>query len=155
MIRENSKKIQRSFNTLALIKTGDNPRNVRKILGNPLEKRGNGRIWIYGNRLQDGSYENLLEVFFDESEESVKGIISFDKNKVSEEFDINIGDSIDKLIDIYGEPVDEKDYIEDPDNKQYLGLYYLYPRSGIGFLIGQENKTNNLLVEGVFVFGKK
>ena len=82
------------------------------------------------------------------------GVISFNPKNVVENIGVNIGDPIDKMISAYGEPVDEKDFIEDPDNKDYLGLYYLYPRSGIGFLIGQDKATKNLLVHGVLVYGK-
>ena len=82
------------------------------------------------------------------------GIISFNPKNIVEKIDVNIGDSIDKMISVYGEPVDEKDFIEDRFNEDYLGLYYLYPRAGVGFLIGKDKATKNLLVHGVLVFGK-
>ena len=145
---------QKSFDTLAQVKIGSTQREVKEILKNPLEIKNNGKIWVYGTPKEDGTYQELLEVFFDEKLEHVAGVISFNQKNISESIGVNIGDQIDKMIAVYGEPVDEKDFIEDPDNKDYLGLYYLYPRSGIGFLIGQDKATKNLLVYGVLVFGK-
>ena len=153
-IRQSVQNLQKSFDSLAKVKIGSLPRDVRKILNPPLEVRNEGRIWIYGIKSEDGTYKDLLEVFFDEKTEHVVGVVSFSQKNIIEKIGVNIGDSIDKMITVYGEPVDEKDFIEDPDNKDYLGLYYLYPRSGIGFLLGQDKATKNLLVQGVLVFGK-
>lgn len=153
-IKENQEKLQKSFDSLAKVKIGSSSRDVRKTLKDPLEIRNNGQIWIYGTKKENGSYDNLTQVFFNENSQNVIGIITHDKNNIVENIGVNIGDSIEKLIDVYGEPVNEKDYIEDPANKHYLGLYYLYPSQGIGFLLGKDNETNELLVEGVLVFGK-
>lgn len=147
-----TKKLQKSFNSLANIKIGATQRDVRKILKNPQETRNSNKIWIYGTPNNNGSYNDLLEVFFDDKLEHVIGVISFDPKSIVEKTGVNIGDDIDKMISVYGEPVDEKDFIEDPDNKEYLGMYYLYPRSGIGFLIGKDTE-NNLSVQGILVFG--
>ena len=146
---------EKSFDSLSNIKIGSSSRDVKKLLNTPQEIRSNGKLWIYGIPGSDGTYKDLLEVFFDEKDEHVIGVISFNKKNIIEKIGLNIGDSIDKMITIYGEPIDEKDFIEDPDNKDYLGLYYLYPRSGIGFLLGQDKTTKNLLVQGVLVFGKQ
>ena len=146
-------KIQKSFFSLAKVKIGSTPREVKELLHNPQETKNNGKIWIYGTLQPDGTYQGLFEVFFDDKQEHVIGIISFNQKNIVEKININIGDPLDKMIAVYGEPVDEKDFIEDPDNKDYLGLYYLYPRSNIGFLIGQDKATKNLLVQGVLVFG--
>jgi hypothetical protein len=146
--------IQKSFDSLAKVKIGSSSRDVKKALNSPQEVKNEGRLWIYGIQSEDGTYKDLLEVFFDEKTEHVIGVISFNPKNIIEKFGVGIGDSIDKMITVYGEPVDEKDFIEDPDNKDYLGLYYLYPRSGIGFLLGQDKATKNLLVQGVLVFGK-
>ena len=154
-VEEKTKKIQKSLESLANVKIGESSRDVRKILNSPQETRLNGKIWIYGNKSEDGTYEDLLEVFFDDKLEHVIGIISFNPRNIVENTGVKIGDPIDKMFDVYGEPVDEKDFIEDPDNKNYLGLYYLYPRSGVGFLIGQNKSTKNLLIKGVLVFGKR
>ena len=151
---EKKENIQKSFDSLAKVKVGSSPRDVRKILNSPQEVKNEGRLWIYGTLSEDGTYKDLLEVFFDEKAEHVIGVISFNPKNIVEKFGVNIGDSIDKMITVYGEPVDEKDFIEDPDNKDYLGLYYLYPRSGVGFLLGQDKTKKNLLVQGVLVFGK-
>lgn len=148
-------KIQRSFNSLANIKIGSSQRDVKKSIDEPQETRNNGKIWIYGTKLSDGTYSGLLEVFFDDKLQHITGIISFNPKNIPQNVGVNIGDSIDKMISVYGEPVDEKDFIEDPDNKDYLGLYYLYPRSGIGFLIGQDKPSKDLLVHGIIVFGKQ
>ena len=154
-INENTQKLQKSFNSLANIKIGTSEREVRKIIGNPSEKRNDGKIWIYGNKKgEDGSYNRLIEVFFNSDLDQVAGIISFDKENIVENIGVNIGDPIEKVIDIYGEPINEEDFVEDPDNKHYLGMYYLYPRAGIGFLIGQNKEDNNLLVQSILVFGK-
>lgn len=154
-IKENTKKLQKPFDSLANIKIGSSNREVRKALGNPVEKRNNGEIWIYGNKNKEsGSYDSLIEVFFNSNLDQVIGVISFDKENLTENIAVNIGDPIEKVIDIYGEPVNEEDFIEDHDNKHYLGMYYLYPRTGIGFLIGQDKENNNLLIQGVLVFGK-
>ncbi len=159
-VEKNTKKMPRSFEVLAKVKIGSLSRDVKQILNEPTEIRNlgktgkNGKTWIYGALQEDGTYEGLLEVFFDDKEH-VTGIITFNPKSVVENIGVNIGDSIDKMITVYGEPINEKDFIEDPDNKDYLGLYYLYPRSGIGFLIGQDKATNNLLVQGVLVFGNK
>ncbi len=150
---ENIEKIQKSFDSLGKVKIGSRPREVRELLHNPQETKNNGKIWIYGTPQPDGTYQGLFEVFFDDKQEYVIGIISFNQKNIVEKINVNIGDPIDKMIAAYGEPVDEKDFIEDPDNKNYLGLYYLYPRSNIGFLIGQDKITKNLLVQGVLVFG--
>ena len=147
------KNIQKSFNSLGKVKIGSTPKQVRELLQNPQEIKNNGKIWIYGISQGDGTYQGLFEVFFDDKQEHVIGVLSFTQKNIAEKTDVNIGDPIDKMIAIYGEPVDEKDFIEDPDNKDYLGLYYLYPRSNIGFLIGQDKTTKNLLVQGVLVFG--
>ena len=146
--------MQKSFDSLANVKIGSSERDVRKILHSHQEARNEDRLWIYGIQSEEGTYKDLLEVFFDEKVEHVIGVISFNSKNVIEKIGVSIGDSIDKMITVYGEPVDEKDFIEDPDNKGYLGLYYLYPRSGIGFLLGQDKVTKNLLVQGVLVFGK-
>lgn len=146
---------EKSFDSLSNIKIGSSSRDVKKLLNTPQEIRNNGRLWIYGIPGNDGTYKDLLEVFFDEKAEHVVGVISFNQKNIVEKIGLNIGDSIDKMITIYGEPIDEKDFIEDPDNKDYLGLYYLYPKSGIGFLLGQDKTTKNLLVQGVLVFGKQ
>ena len=153
-VEEKTRKIQKSFDSLSKVKIGSTQRDVRKLLKNPADTRNNGKIWIYGIPHNDGTYEKLLEVFFDDKAEYVTAIISFDPQSIVENIGVDIGDPIDKMIALYGEPVDEKDFIEDPDNKDYLGLYYLYPRSGIGFLIGQNKATKNLSVQGVLVFGK-
>ncbi|OGI13385.1 MAG: hypothetical protein A3I68_01175 [Candidatus Melainabacteria bacterium RIFCSPLOWO2_02_FULL_35_15] len=153
-IEQSVQAMQKSFNSLAKVKIGSSQRDVRKILNSPQDVRNEGRLWIYGIQSEDGTYKDMLEVFFDEKAEHVIGIISFNSKNITEKIGVNIGDSIDKMIIVYGEPVDEKDFIEDPDNKDYLGLYYLYPRSGIGFLLGQDKTTKNLLVQGVLVFGK-
>ena len=153
-IEQTSQKIQKSFEGLGKIKIGNTPLEVRKLLSNPTETRNNGKIWVYGSPMGDGTYKDLFQVFFDDKLERVIGVISFNPKNTVEKIGVSIGDSIDKMITVYGEPVDEKDFIEDPDNKDYLGLYYLYPRSGIGFLLGQDKATNNLLVQGVLVFGK-
>ena len=150
---KSTQKIQKSFDSLANIKVGITARDVRKILKNPTEIRNSGKIWIYGIPRGGGTYDELTEVFFDDKEHVIS-VISFNSKNIVENTGVNIGDTIDKMIAVYGEPVDEKDFIEDPDNKEYLGLYYLYPRSGIGFLIGQDKASKNLLVQGVFVFGK-
>lgn len=151
---QTTQKIQKSFDSLAQVKIKSSPKQVKEILKNPTEIRNNGKIWVYGIPNDDGTYQELLEVFFDEKLEHVIGIISFNPKNIVENIGVNIGDQIDKMISAYGEPVNEKDFIEDPDNKNYLGLYYLYPRSGIGFLIGQDKATKNLLVHGVLVYGK-
>ena len=156
-VEKTTKKMQKSFETLAKVKIGSLSRDVKKSLNEPTEIRNTGKnskIWVYGNLQEGGTYEDLLEVFFDDKDH-VTGVIAFNPKSVVENIDVNIGDPIDKMIAVYGEPLDEKDFIEDPDNKDYLGLYYLYPRSGIGFLIGQDKTTNNLLVQGVLVFGNK
>ena len=153
-IEQLTQNMQKSFDSLAKVKIGSLSRDVRKILNSPQEIRNDGRLWIYGTQSEDGTYKDLLEVFFDEKREHVIGVISFNPKSIIEKIGVTIGDSIDKMITVYGEPVDEKDFIEDPDNKDYLGLYYLYPRSGIGFLLGQDKTTKNLLVQGVLVFGK-
>ncbi|MBI2996089.1 MAG: hypothetical protein HYY52_05220 [Candidatus Melainabacteria bacterium] len=147
-------KVQKPFESLAKIKIGNTPREVKQRLSNPTEIKNKGKIWVYGKKLEDGTYLEPLEVFFDDKVEHVIGITSFNPKSIVENIGVNIGDPIDKVLSLYGEPVDEKDFIEDPDNKQYLGLYYLYPRSGIGFLIGQDKTKKNLLVQGVLVFGK-
>jgi len=154
-VEKTSKKIQRSFNSLAQVKVGSTPREVKAALKTPLEVKNNGKTWIYGIPKEGGTYKELLEVFFDDKQEHVTGIISFNPKNITDDVGVTIGDSIDKMISVYGEPVDEKDFIEDPDNKDYLGLYYLYPRSGIGFLIGQDEATKNLLVYGVLVYGQQ
>ena len=153
-IEQSTQNMQKSFDSLAKVKIGSSPRDVRKTLNNPQEVKNDGKLWIYGIPVEDGTYKDLLEVFFDAKVEHVIGIISFNSKSIIETVGVSIGDSIDKMITVYGEPVDEKDFIEDPDNKDYLGLYYLYPRSGIGFLLGQDKETKNLLVQGVLVFGK-
>ena len=154
-IEEKTRKLQKSFESLANIKIGMTPQEVNKIFKDPLERRNNGRIWIYGKPSDNGTYTGLIEVFFDDKIKNVIAVISFDPKSIVENIDVNIGDQIDKMITVYGEPVDEKDFIEDPDNKEYLGLYYLYPRSGVGFLIGQDKASKNLLVRGVLVYGKQ
>lgn len=146
-------KPQKSFNTLAQIKIGSTPRDVNKALGAPQEVKNNGKIWIYGKPNEDGTYKSLTQVFFDEKQEHVTAITSFNPKNIVENIGVAIGDPIDKMITIYGEPVDEKDFIEDQDNKDYLGMYYLYPRSGIGFLIGQDKGAKSPIVQGVIVFG--
>ena len=152
---QQTKKIkQRAFNSLAKVKIGNTQRQVKEILKDPKETKNNGKIWIYGIPNEDGTYKALTEVFFDDKAEHVIGVISFDPKNIVENIGVSIGDPIDKMILVYGEPVDEKDFIEDPDNKGYLGLYYLYPRSGIGFLIGQEKTSKNPSIHGVLVFGK-
>ena len=153
-LEEKTRKLQKSFESLAQVKIGMSQKDVLKILKTPLERRNTGKVWVYGKLNDDGTYNGLTEVFFDGKGESVIAVISFDPNRIVENIGVNIGDQIDKMIAAYGEPVDEKDFIEDPDNKEYLGLYYLYPRSGIGFLIGQDKASKNLLVHGVLVYGK-
>lgn len=153
-IKETSKNLQRTFNSLANVKIASSQRDVKKILKLPQEKRNNGQIWVYGTKNEDGSYEDLTEVFFNETQEHVTGVITFNKSNILENIGVNIGDSIEKLIDTFGEPINEKDFIEDPNNNHYLGLYYLYPANGIGFLIGQDKKSDELLIKGVLVFGK-
>lgn len=153
-VKQTTQKIQKSFNSLGNIKIGSSSRQIRELLKNPVEIKNNGKIWVYGTPKGNGTYEDLFEVFFDEKQDKVTGIISFNPKNIVEDIGVSVGDSIDKMISVYGEPVDEKDFIEDPDNKEYLGLYYLYPRSGIGFLVGQDKKSNDLLVYGVIVFGK-
>ena len=153
-IEQTTQKIQKTFDSLVKVKIGSNKEDVRKALNTPQEIKNNGRIWIYGTSLQDGTYKDLTQVFFDDKGENVIAVTSFNSKSILENLGIGIGDSIEKLISVFGEPVDEKDFIEDPDNKNYMGLYYLYPRSGIGFLLGQDKVTNSLLVQGVLVFGK-
>lgn len=153
-VTQTTQKMQKSFDELAGIRIGSSQRDIKAALGDPFELRNNRKIWIYGKKQSDGSYKDLLEVFFDDKLQSVTGVIAFSKKDVVEKIGVNIGDPIDKMVAVYGEPVSEKDFIEDPDNKHYLGLYYLYPRSGIGFLIGQDDSSKNLLVQGVLVFGK-
>lgn len=153
-VEQTTKKIQKTFNSLAQVKMGNTQREVKEVLGRPIEVKNNGKIWVYGTLDKNGTYEELLEVFFDDNGEHVIGVITFDKEDIEKDIGVNIGDPIDKMIAIYGEPVDEKDFIEDPDNKDYLELYYLYPRSGLGFLIGQDKETKNLLVYGILVFGR-
>ena len=152
-VAENTKKAQRSFDVLGKIKIGYTQGQVREILGKPQETKNNKKIWIYGSPLQEGTYAELFEVFYDDKLKAT-GIISFNPKDIPDKVGVNIGTPIEKIISIYGEPIDEKDFIEDPDNKDCLGLYYLYPRSGIGFLVGQDKVTKNLSVEGVLVFGK-
>lgn len=152
-IKKNTKRIKKIFSGISKVKIGYAERDVKVVLGNPVEKRSKGRIWIYGKPLENGSYEDLIQIFFSEGGK-VLGIISHSPSTISEDIAVNIGDPIEKVINSYGEPEDEKDYFEDPDNKQYLGMYYLYPKSGIGFLIGQNDKNNNLSVQGVIIFGK-
>lgn len=152
-IEQTSLKMQKSFESLANIKIGSSPQIVKETLGNPQEIRNNNKIWIYGTKLENGTYKGLVEVFFDDKQ-AVIGIISFNPKDIVEKIGVNVGDPIDKIISVYGEPNNEKDFIEDPDNKDYLGLYYLYPRSGIGFLIGQDKASKNLLLQGVLVYGK-
>ena len=152
-IEKITQKMQKSFDSLAKVKIGSLPRQVRELLKDPIETRNNGKIWIYGLKNESGTYKELLEVFFDDKLQHVIGVISFNSKNIVENIGVNIGDPIDKMVSVYGEPVNEKDFIEDPDNKDYLGLYYLYPRSGIGFLIGQDKAAKNLLVQGVLVFG--
>ena len=154
MLKEASNKIRGPFVSLAKVKIGSNQTSVRNTLKSPQERRNNGKIWIYGTPSKDGSYQDLLEVFFDEKLEYVTGIISFDPKNIEENIGVTIGDPIDKVIDLYGEVENEKDFVEDLDNKQYLGLYYLYPKSGIGFLFGQEGKTDDPVVKGILVFAK-
>lgn len=151
---KSNEKLQKTFYSLAQVKIGSSPKEVKSLLKEPIETRNNGKIWIYGLKKEDGTYKELLQVFLDDKLEHVIGVISFNPKNIVENIGINIGDPIDKMIAVYGDPVDEKDFIEDPDNKDYLGLYYLYPRSGIGFLIGQDKATKNLLVHGVLVYGK-
>lgn len=146
-------KLQKMFNTLAQIKIGSTTRDVNKVLGSPQEVKFNGKLWIYGKPAEDGTYKSLTQVFFDEKQEHVTAITSFNPKNIVESIGVVIGDPIDKMITIYGEPVDEKDFIEDQDNKDYLGMYYLYPRSGIGFLIGQDKGAKSPIVQGVIVFG--
>ena len=154
-IEEKTKKLQKSFESLAQVKIGSSPQEVKKILNNPIETRNNGKIWIYGIQNNDGTYSGLMQVFFDDKIEHVTGVTSFNSKNIVEDIGVSIGDDIGQVISVYGEPVDEKDFIEDPDNKDYLGLYYLYPRSGLGFLIGQDQSIKkNLIVKGVIVFGK-
>ena len=149
------KTLHKPFESLAKVKVGASQLEVKEILGTPKEYKSNGKLWVYGNPLENGTYEDLLEVFFDDTRHVI-GIISFNPNDIDKKIGVTIGDPIDKMINIFNEPVDEKDFIEDPDNKDYLGLYYLYPRSGIGFLLGQDkSEENNLLVQGVLVFGKQ
>lgn len=154
MLKEASNKLRGPFTSLGKVKIGTSEANVRSILKTPQDKKNNGKIWIFGTSSKDGSYKDLFEVFFDDKLKYVTGIISFDPKNIEENIGVTIGDPIDKVIDLYGEPEDEKDFVEDTDNKQYLGLYYLYPKSGIGFLIGQEGKTNDPVVKGVLVFAK-
>jgi len=144
----------RTFDSLAKVKIGSTPKEVKLDLGSPNEVKNNGKIWVYGIKTTDGTYKGLLEVFFDDKLSSVIGIISFNPKNIVEKIGVNIGDTIDKIISAYGEPVSEKDFIEDQDNKEILGMYYLYPRSGIGFLIGQDKTSKNLLVHGILVYGK-
>lgn len=146
-------KLQKSFNTLSQVKIGSSAREVNKVLGAPQEVKYNGKIWVYGKPIEDGTYKSLTQVFFDEKQEHVIAVTSFNPKNVVENIGVVIGDPIDKMITIYGEPVDEKDFIEDQDNKDYLGMYYLYPRSGIGFLIGQDKGAKSPIVQGVIVFG--
>lgn len=153
-MKKDTKKMQKIISGLGSINIGDTPRDVRKMLSTPIVKKNKGKIWIYGEKNEDGSFEGLYQVFFDDNLQAVTGIISFNEEDVDEEIGISIGDPIESIIDQYGEPVDEKDYIEDPDNKHYLGMYYLYPRSGVGFLIGQNSGSEDLSVKGVIVFGK-
>ncbi|MBI3307931.1 MAG: hypothetical protein HYZ79_00985 [Candidatus Melainabacteria bacterium] len=152
-IEENSKILSKIFNSLGNVKIAGSQNDVRKVLNSPKETRNDGKIWIYGTPNPNGSYEDLIEVFFN-NEKSVTGIITFNSQVVVEDIGVSIGDRIEKIIDKYGEPVNEEDFVEDPDNKHYLGLYYLYPRSGIGFLVGQDSKSKDLLVQGVLVFGR-
>lgn len=149
----NNIKLQKSFNTLAQVKIGSTARDVNKVLGTPQEVKFSGKLWIYGKPAEDGTYKSLTQVFFDDKQEHVTAITSFNPKNIVENIGVAIGDPIDKMITIYGEPVDEKDFIEDQDNKDYLGMYYLYPRAGIGFLIGQDKGAKSPIVQGVIVFG--
>lgn len=153
-VQKTTQIIRKSFNSLNNIKVGASKREVKEILGNPVSEKINSKIWIYGKPKQDGTYIELLEVFFDDKDK-VTSIISFIPKSVVEDIGVNIGDKLDKIIAAYGEPASEKDFIEDPDNKEFMGLYYLYPRSGVGFLIGQEKETRELLVYGILVFGNQ
>jgi hypothetical protein len=146
-------KAQRVISSLSQVKIGKTLREVKKILGNPSEVKGNGRILLYGLRNEDGSYKDLTQIFLDEKLQRVIAVTSFNPKNIVENIGVSIGDPIDRIISVYGEPVDEKDFIEDQDNKDYLGMYYLYPRSGIGFLIGQNKGTKNPIVQGILVFG--
>jgi len=146
-------KLQRVISSLSQVKIGQTLREVKKILGNPIEVKGNGRILLYGLRNEDGSYKDLTQVFLNEKQERVIAVTSFNPKNIVESIGVSIGDPIDRMISVYGEPVDEKDFIEDHDNKEYLGMYYLYPRSGIGFLIGQNKGTKNPIVQGILIFG--
>ena len=146
-------KLQKIFNTLSQVKIGSTAKEVNKSLGSPQEVKLNGRLWLYGKQAEDGTYKSLTQVFFDEKQEHVTAITSFNQKNIIENIGVAIGDPIDKMITIYGEPVDEKDFIEDSDNKDYLGMYYLYPRSGIGFLVGQDKGAKSPIVQGVIVFG--
>ena len=146
-------KVQKVINTLSQVKIGQAPRDVKKILGNPVETKGNGRIWLYGLKNDGGLYKGLTQVFFNEKQERVIAVISFNPKNMVESTGVSIGDPIDKMVSVYGEPVDEKDFIEDQDNKECLGMYYLYPRSGIGFLVGQDKGTKNPVVQGTLIFG--
>lgn len=146
-------KVQKVITSLSQVKIGQSLREVKKTLGNPVEIKGNGRILLYGIRLEDGSYKDLTQVFLDEKQVHVIAITSFNPKNIVESIGVSIGDPIDKIVSVYGEPVDEKDFIEDQDNKEYLGMYYLYPRSGIGFLIGQNKGTKSPIVQGVIVYG--
>ncbi len=150
---EKDVKILKTYNSLVQVKIGSSQKDVRKVLGSPQEVKNNGRIWVFGNPAENGTYTGLTQVFFDEKLGHVIGITSFNPKNIVESIGVTIGDPIDKIISAYGEVVDEKDFFEDPDNKEYLGLYYLYPRSGVGFLVGQEKGTKNLLVQGILVFG--
>ena len=149
---EKTKQMQKPFTSLSKVKLGYAQQKVREVLKNPQETRNNGKIWIYGTQNEDGTYNNLLEVFFDDKTNKVISIITFDPKNTEESLGVNIGDSIDKMISVYGEPESENDFIEDQDNKDYLGLYYLYPKQRVGFLIGQDKATNNLLVQSIIVF---
>lgn len=145
-------KVQKVITSLSKVKIGQAPREVKKTLGNPVEVRGNGKIWVYGT-LEDGLYKGLTQIFFDDKQDHVIAVTSFNPKNIVESIGVSVGDPIDKMISVYGEPVDENDFIEDQDNKEHLGMYYLYPRSGVGFFIGQDKGSKNPLVQGIIVFG--
>ena len=119
-IEEKTKQMQKPFTSLSKVKLGYTQQKVRETLKNPQETRNGGKIWVYGTQNGDGTYNNLLEVFFDDRTNQVIGIITFDPKNTEESLGVNIGDNIDKMISVYGEPESENDFIEDQDNKDYL-----------------------------------
>ena len=63
-IEQSTQNLQKSFDSLAKVKIGTSVRDVKKMLSSPQEVRNEGKLWIYGIPSEDGTYKDLLEVFF-------------------------------------------------------------------------------------------